>query len=96
MWLFDFVQDRIDDLKDGVEDFIDTLTDNTDYNSEYAEAMEAYEKAVKQYKSYANKLRYRYSMIKKSSEEVSELCLQIKDQEDVLKKMLKNEIISSN
>lgn len=87
MGLFDFIQDRIDDVKD----FIDDLMDDTDFNSEYADAMESYEKTVKQYESYANKLRYRYSMIKKCGEEVSELCLQIKNEENVLKEMLTNQ-----
>lgn len=83
--------DIFEGIKDGVESFVDAVTDDTDWDYEHSQAMDSYNETVERYKSYAKKLQYRYSMIRKNSESVRNLCVQIKKEKSVLQEMLTNE-----
>lgn len=76
---------------DGIVDFIADIADDTDWDYEHSQAMDSYEETVKQYESYARKLKYRYSMIKKNSESVNSLCQRIKSEKSTLEAMLSNQ-----
>lgn len=87
--------DMLDEIKDTVidlgEQLVDIVTDDTDYDLEFSNAKEKYDKAVKRYNSYAGKYRYRCSAIKKIAANITDLCKQINNKTEVLKKFLKDE-----
>lgn len=80
-----------DTIVDTGEQLIDIFTDDTDYDLEFSNAKEKYDKAVKRYNSYAGKYRYRCSAIKKIAENIKDLCKQITNKTEVLKRFLKDE-----
>ena len=78
-------------LFDIISSFIAAITDDTDWDFEHSQALDSYNETVGKYKSYAKKLSYRYSMIKKNNESVQSLCRQIKTEENTLKEFLNNQ-----
>ena len=87
--------DMLEEIKDTVvdlgEQLVDIVTDDTDYDLEFSNAKEKYDKAVKRYNSYAGKYRYRCSSIKKIAANITDLCKQINNKTEILKKFLKDE-----
>ena len=87
--------EMLEEIKDTVvdtfEQIVEIATDDTDYDSEFSNAKEKYDNAVKRYNSYAGKYRYRCSAIKKISENIKDVCNQINNKSEVLKRFLKDE-----